>query len=239
MSNSLLTKTKVTWCPGCSNSAILSAFRRYAEGEFTKGRLQRENLVIASGIGCHGKITDYLALNSFTALHGRLVPAMTGIKCANPSLTVVGFAGDGDAYSEGLEHVLHAARRNSDITLFVHNNGVFALTAGQASSASEEGFTSKSTPRGSVEMPIDAVSLLVSAGASFVARTYAYDLAGMEGIMAAAIAHPGFSFVEIIQPCVTFSNTRTYDKTQSGIFHQNIRPSFESKLIEIGECQGN
>ncbi|KKW34975.1 MAG: Pyruvate ferredoxin/flavodoxin oxidoreductase, beta subunit [Parcubacteria group bacterium GW2011_GWB1_53_43] len=208
MSLPLSTDTPNTWCPGCSNFCILAAFRQVLEKLVAEESLALHNVVIASGIGCHGKITDYLALNSFTALHGRLVPVMSGIKCANPALTVIGFSGDGDAYSEGLEHLLHAARRNSDITLFVHNNEVFALTAGQATAASPKGFKNKASPGGSPEAPINAPCTMLGAGASFVARSYASDIALTATIMARAIRHRGFSFVEILQPCITFSDTR-------------------------------
>jgi 2-oxoglutarate ferredoxin oxidoreductase subunit beta len=132
----LSTSTKITWCPGCPNSQILVAWRQALEELTKSGDLKIENFVACAGIGCHGKISDYINVNTFTALHGRLVPAMTGIKCANPTLTVVGMSGDGDSYSEGLEHVMHAVRRNSDVKLFIHDNQIFALTTGQASAAS-------------------------------------------------------------------------------------------------------
>lgn len=177
-----------------------------------KGQLKIENLVAFSGIGCHGKITDYLNVNSFTSLHGRVIPAMTGVKCANPALTVVGFSGDGDSYSEGLEHLIHAARRNSDIKLFVHDNQLFALTTGQTSARSPQGFKSKSTPLGSIEPPFNPILTMLSAGSTFVARTFAGDLHATKRIMQAAITHKGFAFVDIIQPCITFFDTRDYFK---------------------------
>ena len=206
------TKSKITWCPGCPNSQILVAFRKVVSDMVEAGQVRLENIVAAAGIGCHGKISDYINVNTFTSLHGRPVPAMTGIKCANPKLTVVGFAGDGDSYSEGLEHLLHAARRNSDIKLFVHDNQIFALTTGQADARSPKGYKGKSTPFGSIEEPFNVLSLLLSAGATFVARAYAGDIAGTERIMKAAILHKGFSFVDIIQPCITFFDTRDYLK---------------------------
>lgn len=253
----LSTTAKITWCPGCTNSQILVAWRQAIEDLVNSGSLKAENVVVCAGIGCHGKITDYLNTNSFTALHGRVIPAMTGIKCANPNLTVIGMSGDGDSYSEGLEHLLHAARRNSDIKLFVHNNQLFALTTGQASAASPKGFKSKVTPAGSIEEPFDIFSILLAAGATFVARTYAGDITNTKRIMEAAIKHKGFSFTEIIQPCITFFDTRDYlkdkiswhegapantpeeaakiskvsaDRVPFGIFYNVEKPTFEEQL---------
>jgi len=255
----LTTKAKITWCPGCLNSSILVSFRQAVAELVNEEKLQHEKLVVFAGIGCHGKISDYLNINSFTSLHGRLVPAMTGAKCANPALTIVGFSGDGDSYDEGVEHIIHAAKRNSDINLFIHNNRLFALTTGQANAMSPKGFKSKSTPFGSIEEPFNPLLLLLSAGATFVARTYAGDIAGTKKIMQAAIAHKGFSYVDIIQPCLTFFDTRDYfkeriywldenfptndlkmamDKAQEnkdgkvplGTFYQATKPTFEEEL---------
>ncbi|MBU6426926.1 2-oxoacid:ferredoxin oxidoreductase subunit beta [Patescibacteria group bacterium] len=257
----LTTYSKITWCPGCPNSQILVAFRQAIQELVDQNKLKPENLVAFAGIGCHGKITDYLNTNSFTSLHGRLIPAMTGAKCANPELTCIGFSGDGDSYSEGLEHLIHAARRNSDIKVFIHDNQLFALTTGQASSRSPLGFKSKTTPLGSIEPPFNPLLTLLSAGASFVARTYAGDLKGTKRIMEAAISHKGFAFVDIIQPCITFFDTRDYfkdriywidenlpkndlnkamalvnggdEKVPLGIFYEVERPTFEDQLAKI------
>lgn len=261
MNLELATKAKITWCPGCPNSQILVSFRKVVEELTQNEQLKIENLVAFAGIGCHGKISDYLNINSFTSLHGRLIPAMTGAKCANPKLTVVGFSGDGDSYDEGIEHLIHAAKRNSDINLFVHDNRVFALTTGQFDALSPKGFKGKSTPFGSIEEPINSLLLLLSAGATFVARTYAGDMEGTKRIMQAAIAHKGFSYVDIIQPCITFFDSRDYfkdrvywlpedfptndlnkamekvsdgkdEKIPLGIFYQVEKPTFEEELCK-------
>ena len=210
MDLNLSTKAKITWCPGCPDNAILVAFRETVTELVNAGSLKLENIVAMSGIGCHGKITDYLNMNTFTSLHGRLVPTMTGTKVANPALTVVGFSGDGDSYDEGLDHLIHAARRNSDINLFIHDNQVFALTTGQATPTSPKGFKGRSTPTGTIEEPFNPLLLMLSAGATFVARSYAPEIARTKEIMKAAVAHKGFSFVDIIQPCLTFNDTRDY-----------------------------
>ena len=208
----LTTKSRITWCPGCPNGQILVAFRQAVQELVDQDHIKVENLVAFAGIGCHGKISDYLNMNSFTSLHGRLIPSMTGAKCANPNLIPIGFSGDGDSYSEGLEHLIHAARRNSDIKLFIHDNQVYALTTGQASAMSPLGYQSKTTPLGSIEPPFNPLLTMLAAGATFVARSYAGDLANTKRLMTAAIRHKGFAYVDIIQPCITFFDTRDYFK---------------------------
>jgi 2-oxoglutarate ferredoxin oxidoreductase subunit beta len=198
-----------------------------------ENKLRIEDVVMSAGIGCHGKITDYINMNSFTGLHGRVIPAMTGIKCANPKLTVIGSCGDGDAFSEGLEHLVHAARRNSDIKVFVHDNQLFALTTGQASSRSPKGFKGKSTPFGSIEEPFDPILTMLSVGATFVARTYAGDMKGTERVIRAAIEHKGFSFVDIIQPCITFFDTRDFLKERMYWIDEKESTGDLKKAIEI------
>jgi 2-oxoglutarate ferredoxin oxidoreductase subunit beta len=265
MELNLSTKSKITWCPGCTNSQILVAFRKAVTEMVNppagEDSLKIENLVAFAGIGCHGKISDYINVNSFTSLHGRLIPAMIGTKCANPSLTIVGFSGDGDSYSEGLEHLVHAAKRNCDISLFVHDNRLFALTTGQADAVSPKGFKSKSTPFGSIEEPLNPLLLMLASGATFVARAYAGDIDGTKKIMQAAINHKGFAFVDIIQPCITFFDTRDYfkdkvywidenlpkndlkvamekvsentnEKIPLGIFYKVDKPTFEEELYK-------
>lgn len=251
------TKAKITWCPGCPNNQILVAARQAFIELGGEGKLAIENIVAATGIGCHGKITEYLNINTYTSLHGRAIPAMTGIKAANPSLTVVGFVGDGDAYAEGIEHLVHAARRNSDIKIFVHNNLVFALTTGQPTPTSPKGFKAKSTPSGSIEEPFEPLMLMLASGASFVARSFAGEIAKTKEIMKAAILHKGFAFVDILQPCLTFFDTRDFfkerlvwldgepaddddieaamqkikqGKVPCGIFYKALKPTFEEQI---------
>ncbi len=235
----LSTTCKVSWCPGCPNSQILVSFRQAVTELVAENKIKFENLVAVAGIGCHGKIADYLNTNSFNSLHGRLIPAMTGIKVANPALTVVGFSGDGDSYDEGMEHLVHAARRNSDINLFIHDNQVFALTTGQATPTSPKGFKGRSTPAGSIEEPFNPLLAMLSLGATFVARTYAGDIAGTKRIMQAAIAHKGFSFVAIIQPCITFFDTRDFFKDRvywiEESFPREDRAAAIAKVTEGGE----
>ncbi len=204
------TTKKIQWCPGCGNYAIYAAFKKVIERNIENGKLQKENVVLISGIGCHGYITNYYDLNSFHPLHGRVPPLATGMKIANPCLTVVGFAGDGDVYAEGMSHIVHAARRNTDITMIVHDNSVYGLTTGQFTPTSPRGFKGRSTPFGNVENPINPISLMIVSRATFVARGFSGEPGHLEHLFEKAIMHKGFSIVDVIQPCTTFNNTYSY-----------------------------
>jgi 2-oxoglutarate ferredoxin oxidoreductase subunit beta len=148
---------KNTWCPGCGNFGILLAFKK-ALVELIESGTKREQMVMVSGIGCHGKMVNYVNINGFHGIHGRVLPLATGIKLANPKLIVIGFAGDADQYDEGWGHFSHAIRRNIDITLIVHNNQVLGLTTGQTTPTSLIGFKSKSTPFGSITRPLNPIA---------------------------------------------------------------------------------
>lgn len=190
-----------TWCPGCGNFAILNASKKvFADKD-------QKNLVMVAGIGCHAKLVDYIDLNHFYSIHGRVPATATGIKLGNPELTVIGFAGDGDAYGEGLAHLMFAAKRNINITMVIHNNGVYGLTTGQFTPTSPEGFKGKSTPWGSVERPFNPLTLMLGAGATFISRSYSNRMENLKMVIDEAMKHKGFSFVEVLQPCYTFYNT--------------------------------
>jgi len=201
----LSTKNEVTWCPGCFNFMILEsakrAFAKLIDEKFT----EQEGIAIVTGIGCHAKIFDYINVSGFYGLHGRVLPTALGIKLGNPNLTVVGFAGDGDTYSEGMEHFIHAGRYNANITLIVHDNQAFALTTGQATPTSQAGYKTKAEPQGEHNDPFNPIKLALASGATFVARAYSGDIENTSRILESAIKHKGFSFVEIIQTCLQFN----------------------------------
>lgn len=203
----LRTPKQNTWCPGCGNFGILMAFKR----ALIELDLPREKVVIVSGIGCHGKIVNYVNVNGFHGIHGRVVPLASGIKLANPDLDVVGFAGDGDCYDEGWGHLAHAVRRNVDITLVVHDNMVFGLTTGQTTATSQRGFKSKSTPFGAIPPGLNPPATVLVNHGTFVARGFAGDMVNLQKILVEAIKHRGFSFVDVFQPCVTFNYLNTFD----------------------------
>ncbi len=169
-----------------------------------------EKVVIVSGIGCHAKIVDYINVNSFYSIHGRVVPVAEAIKLANPELKVIGFAGDGDAYGEGLEHLIFAAKRNIDITMIIHNNRVYGLTTGQYTPTSPLGFKGRSTPQGTKELPINPLELMLSSGATYLARGTSHGMDLLKNIFKEAVLHKGFSLVDVLQTCVTFYNMYEY-----------------------------
>jgi 2-oxoglutarate ferredoxin oxidoreductase subunit beta len=195
-----------TWCAGCGNFGILNAFKKAVEQLEEKG-ISKDKILISSGIGCHGKIVDYLNLSGLYSIHGRAVATIQGMKFANPDFKVVAFVGDGDTLGEGIAHLIFAAKRNADITVILHDNGTYALTTGQYSPTSEKGFKGPSTPQGSIEEPLNPLSIMLEAGASFVARAYPAKLKHLVGVMVEAIEHEGFSYVDVLQPSVTFNNT--------------------------------
>jgi len=212
MVDDLTTYAENTWCPGCGNFGIFKAFKKAVKSLEEKG-IKRDKIIISAGIGCHAKIFDYLNLSGLYSIHGRSMATIQGIKLANPGLKVVAFAGDGDAFGEGIAHMIFAAKRNADITVIVHDNGVYGLTTGQYTPTSEKGYKGPSTPKGSVEEPLNPLSLMLEVGATFVARGYPVRLNHLTDLMVRAIEHEGFSFIDVLQPCVTFNNTyQIYNK---------------------------
>jgi len=246
-----------TWCPGCGDIGLLNTFKKAVAALVEEGFVKKENIVVSSGIGCHAKISDYLNLNSFYSIHGRAIMTITGMKLGNPDLRVVAFAGDGDALAEGIAHIAHSAKRNIDATLIVHDNQVYSLTTGQFTPTSAKGFKGKSTPKGNVEEPLNPLAFALASGATFVARGYVAKLKHLQEIFKEAIKHDGFSFIQVMQPCVTFLNTfklwneMTYimedhdpsdfdaaweraketDKLPLGIFYQTKAPTYERELL--------
>lgn len=204
------TQEPITWCPGCPNFVILDSAKRALAELVTEKKIKAKNIAMASGIGCHAKIFDYIDINGFYGLHGRVLPLCLGMKAANPELTVLGFGGDGDTYAEGISHFVHNCRYNADMTMIVHNNKVFALTTGQATPTSEPGFVSKSTPLGVKEPPLNPIALALSAGATFVARGYTKDPQQLTKIIKKAVQHKGFAVVDVLQPCLTFHDFTSY-----------------------------
>ncbi|MEN7981942.1 MAG: thiamine pyrophosphate-dependent enzyme [Nanoarchaeota archaeon] len=202
------TTTKNTWCPGCFNFQIFAGVKRFLEEEIDSGK-DKDDFAIVTGIGCHAKMFDYLNINGINSLHGRVLPTCLGLKVGNPNLNVIGFSGDGDAYAEGIAHTVHAARYNSDFTYVIHNNQVFALTLGEPTPTTELGFKDKTTPFGVNINPLNPLKLMLASGATFVARVFA-DINQVKEVLKEAQKHKGFSFVEIIQPCIVFHNDKGY-----------------------------
>ncbi len=197
------------WCPGCGNYAILKAFN----AAIAESGISPDDLMLVSGIGQAAKFPHYVTppVNIYNGLHGRALPAATGIKLANHKLKVVVTSGDGDMYGEGGNHFIHAVRRNIGVVAFVHNNQVYALTKGQASPTSDLGFVTKIQTHGVMNTPFNPLALAIVEEASFVARSFSGDFEHLKSMMLAALHHPGgFALLDILQPCVSFNKVNTY-----------------------------
>jgi 2-oxoglutarate ferredoxin oxidoreductase subunit beta len=193
---------EVRWCPGCGDYAVLKAVQSFLPDL----GLRRENIVFVSGIGCSSRFPYYLDTYGMHSIHGRAPSIATGIATAREDLSVWVVTGDGDALSIGGNHLIHALRRNVNMTILLFNNRIYGLTKGQYSPTSEAGKVTKSTPMGSVDHPFNPVSLALGAEASFVARTIDSDRKHLTEVLAAAAAHRGTSLVEIYQNCPIFND---------------------------------
>ena len=200
------TDDDIAWCPGCGNFGIFSTLKE----ALVELKMKPQQLVMVSGIGQAAKLPQYLQTNYFNGLHGRALPPATAIKAAQPHLTVIAESGDGDMYGEGGNHLLHAIRRNPDITTLVHNNMVYGLTKGQASPTSRRGFHTPVQTDGVIVDPLNPLAVAIALDASFVARAFAGDTKETKEILKQAITHHGFALVDIFQPCVSFNKVNTY-----------------------------
>lgn len=245
---------ETAWCPGCGNFSILEAMKK----ALTARGLAPRDVLFVSGIGQAAKAPHYLNANVFNGLHGRALPVATGAKLANPKLTVIAESGDGCCYGEGGNHFLAAIRRNIDVTLVVHDNQIYGLTKGQASPTTEQGVVTKAQPHGVISSPFNPIALAVAMRAGFVARGFSGEIDELAGLIAQAIAHPGFALVDVLQPCVSFNKVNTFgwyrkrcsplppdydpkdwhkamatamewgDRIPVGVIYRNDRPPFES-----------
>jgi 2-oxoglutarate ferredoxin oxidoreductase subunit beta len=250
-------EVKPVWCPGCGNYGVLSAVYQ------ALGQLEtpRENIVLVSGIGCSSRLPGYVNVYGFNSVHGRALPIATGVKLANPGLTVLAVGGDGDALSIGGGHIPHAARRNVDITYLIMDNSIYALTKGQASPTTPLDDITTTTAYGSIDEPLDAVGLALAYGVSFVARGHSSDVKHLASLIVDGIHHPGFALIHIISPCVTWRGMKGYeeikertfyldgrhdptDKEQAvavsldkerlplGIIYREVRPTYQERLLD-------
>ncbi len=219
------------WCPGCGNYGIHMALKQ----ALVELSIEPHNAVIVSGIGCGSKLPHYVRTYGYEGIHGRGLPLASGIKLANPSLTVISVGGDGDGFSEGTNHFIHAARRNHDITYIVQDNNIYGLTTGQASPTTHLGVKTKTTPLGNeINMFKPIPSALVS-GATFVAAGFAGNIPHLKEVIKQAIQHKGFSFIDVYQPCVTWNKLNTYDWYRERVYElssENHNPSDWSKAWE-------
>ena len=194
------------WCPGCGDFAVLKAVKTGVG----KLGIPPKDLLIVSGIGCSSNLPGYVHAYGVHSLHGRAVPVATGARLANTDLNVVITGGDGDGYGIGLGHFIHAMRRNLNLTYVVMNNQIYGLTTGQASPTTMKEMRTKSTPGGNLELPINPIALTLVSGATYIARAFSGDPKHMAQLIADAVAHKGFSLVDVFSPCVTFNKVNTY-----------------------------
>ncbi|WP_348609501.1 thiamine pyrophosphate-dependent enzyme [Halobaculum rarum] len=190
-----------TWCPGCGDFGVLKSLK----GALPEvGRTPEETLLV-TGIGCSGKLNSYLDSYGFHTIHGRSLPVARAAKLANPGVEVVAAGGDGDGYGIGGNHFMHTARENHDMTYIVFNNEIFGLTKGQTSPTSPKGHKSKTQPHGSAKTPIRPLSLSLTSGASFVARTAAVNPNQAQRILKEAMEHDGFAHIDFLTQCPTWN----------------------------------
>ncbi len=196
------TDQEVRWCPGCGDYAVLAAVQLLLDDLGAR----RESTVFVSGIGCSSRFPYYMNTYGMHSIHGRAPAIATGLAVARPDLDVWVITGDGDGLSIGGNHLIHALRRNVNLTIVLFNNQIYGLTKGQYSPTSELGKVTKSTPFGSVDFPFNPVSLALGAEASFVARTHDMDRAHLTGVLRRAREHRGAAFVEVYQNCNVFND---------------------------------
>ncbi len=199
-------KIDFSWCPGCGNFTI----RKELLSALEELELERNQVVLVSGIGQAAKMPEFVNTSFFHGLHGRGLPPATAIKASNPNLTVIAFGGDGDMYGEGGNHLLHISRKNPNLTLFVNDNMIYGLTKGQASPTSSQGMVTPLQVFGVADKPLNPLALAISLDITFVARAFSGHIEQTKEIMKQAIAHRGFALVDIFQPCVSFNKLNTF-----------------------------
>jgi 2-oxoglutarate ferredoxin oxidoreductase subunit beta len=213
-----------TWCRGCGLFGVFDALKRAAAAQ----DLDPEQMVVVTGIGCHGRLNNCFRAYGFHGLHGRVLPVATGVKLSHPGLLVVGVSGDGDAYSIGQGHFIHAARRNVGIVYLVVDNRIYGLTQGQVSPTTEMGFVSISSPYGSKEFPIDGPRLALAAGGTFIARGFSGNVAHLAGLIEKGIHHRGFALIEALSHLVTHNKINTVEWYRKNIYILEDDPGYHS-----------
>jgi len=194
------------WCPGCGDFGVLKAVQTAA----AKIGVEPHNLLMVSGIGCSSNLPGFIHAYGIHSLHGRSVPVATGAHLANSDLKVVITGGDGDGYGIGIGHLIHAMRRNLDVTYIVMDNQIYGLTTGQASPTTMKTHRTKSTPTGNAELPLNPVALAITVGATYVARGFSGENKQLADLIAGGMSHRGFALIDVFSPCVTYNKVNTY-----------------------------
>ena len=212
--NDYKSAVKPSWCPGCGDYSVLNALM----GAMADLNLNPADTTIVSGIGCSSRFPFFTSTYGFHSIHGRALPVAIGLKSANPKINVITVGGDGDGFSIGGNHFIHASRKNPNITYIVMDNEIYALTKGQNSPTSHE-IVTKVSPYMSVEERVNPVMMALSFNTSFVARGFSGDVVQLKDLITQAISHRGFSFVHVLSPCMQYNDKITYDSVK-----EKIRP---------------
>jgi 2-oxoglutarate ferredoxin oxidoreductase subunit beta len=230
---------KPIWCPGCGDFGVLQALYRALAAI---GRPPHE-IAFISGIGCSSRIPGYTTAYGFNSVHGRALPIAQGLKLARPELLVIAAGGDGDGFSIGGGHVPHAIRRNADLTYIVMDNQIYGLTKGQLSPTSRKGLQTVTSGYGSLENPVNPLLYVLAYGAHFVAQGTPADMAGLASILEEAIRYPGFSFVNVQSPCVTYGQEDQQVKAQKAkmksLASLNHDPSNLLAALDLARAYGS
>lgn len=246
------------WCPGCGHGNATRALVTALE----RTELDLDRVVVVGGIGCASRMPFFLNTNAMHTTHGRALAFATGIKLARPELTVIAVMGDGDALAIGGNHLIHACRRNIDVTALILNNEIYGMTGGQQAPTTPQGFRSTTSMLGSIEVPFDAVELALAAGATYVARSTTFDFDEAPRLIEAALRHPGFAVVEVLSQCPTYfgrlnklgagralldyekdmtepldglSREQLVGKLPTGVFREEIRPEYTRRYAALCE----
>lgn len=221
-----VSRLPTTWCAGCGDGAIMKALIRAMD----ELQLDRDKTAIVSGIGCSGRFSGYLDFNTLHVTHGRTLAFATGLKMAQPDSHIIVISGDGDSLAIGGNHFIHACRRNIDITLIIINNYTYGLTGGQVSPSTPLASHSPTAPYGSIEPVFDTCELAMAAGASFVSRTVVASPLHMDKMMKAALAHKGFSLVEVMSNChINWGRKNEYAAAADLIKHLKDQSTFNKE----------
>jgi 2-oxoglutarate ferredoxin oxidoreductase subunit beta len=236
-------EVRPNWCPGCGDFSVQAAIQR----ALANTGKEPEEVAVISGIGCSGRISGYINSYGVHGIHGRALPIAQGVKLANRNLTVIASGGDGDGFGIGLNHFMHAVRRNMDITYVVMDNQIYGLTKGQTSPTSAHGFKNKTTPEGNIEHALTPTQVALGAGISFLAQGFSTDINQLTRLIEEAINYKGFALVNVFSPCVTFNKVNTYDWFKENIVNLDNDPNYDhtdraaamAKIVETnGLCTG-